>query len=154
MNATATAISQLDPAFAEEWGTRFAEAWNDHEPEAIAVMCTEDVVWNDAALPAPAHGRQAVRDFAAFTFDTFPDFRLEGTDGLYISPIEPLVLCPYRMSGTLLVASGDVGSASSESSFAINGIDQWTFRGELLCHYVTYYDNADMVRQLGAASAA
>ncbi len=148
MNATTTANPQLDPAFVEEWGTRFGDAWNNHDPEAIASMCTEDVVWNDAALPGGAHGRKAVSDFAAFTFATFPDFRLEGTDELYVSPIEPLALCPYRMSGTL-AASKEAGSAPGKAGFALNGIDQWTFRGELLCHYVTYYDHADMVRQLG-----
>ena len=40
-------------------------------------------------------------------------------------------------------------STANQASFRVNGIDQWTFRDELLCHYVTYYDHAEMVRQLG-----
>lgn len=141
-----TANQQLDPTFVEAWGARFRDAWNDHGPEAIVALCTEDIVWNDAALPGPAHGRQKVLDFAEFTFSTFPDFRVEVTDALYISPIEPLALCPYRMSGTM---PGAPTSTTTEASFRVNGIDQWTFRDELLCHYVTYYDYAEMIRQLG-----
>lgn len=147
-----TANPQLDPAFVEEWGTRFAAAWNDHDPDALLPLCTEDVVWSDVALPdGTAHGHQALRDFAAFTFAAFPDFRVEETDRLYISSIEPLVLCPYRMSGTM-AGSREAGIAPGQASFALNGIDQWAFRGELICRYVTYYDHADMVRQLGLAS--
>jgi steroid delta-isomerase-like uncharacterized protein len=150
---SATTQQQLDRAFVEDWGQRFGDAWNDHDPDAILALCTDDVVWNDAALPGPVQGHQALRDFATATFATFPDFRVEETaDGVFLSPIEPLALCPYRMSGTMLGDWG--GSGPSKASFAVNGIDQWTFRGELLCHYVTYYDHADMVRQLASGPAA
>jgi ketosteroid isomerase-like protein len=154
MNDTTAMSPQLDSSFLEEWGRRFGDAWNDHDPDAVVSLCTEDVVWNDAALPnGPAHGRQAVRDFAAFTFASFPDFHVEETDTVYISPIEPLALCPYRMTGTSS-GSREAGIAPGQASFSLNGIDQWTFRGELLCHYVTYYDYAEMIRQLGRAQQA
>jgi hypothetical protein len=45
-------------------------------------------------------------------------------------------------------------STPTEANFRVNGIDQWTFRDELLCHYVTYYDHAEMVRQLGTPPVA
>lgn len=88
-----------------------------------------------------------------FTFAAFPDFHVEKTDKLYISPIEPLVLCPYRMSGTM-AGSREAGITPGQASFALNGIDQWTFRGDLLRHYVTYYDHAEMVSQLELPSQA
>lgn len=143
----------LDQAFAEEWGRRFGDAWNAHEPETIAAMCTEDVVWNDAALPGPVQGREAVRDFAAATFKAFPDFQVVETDAVYISPIAPLALCPYRMSGTMLGGWEESGSPGTGAGFSVTGIDQWTLRGDLICHYVTYYDKDEMVRQFTGAAA-
>ncbi len=142
----ATVMSpQLDPGFVEEWGKRFGDAWNSHDPDAIVSLCTEDVVWSDPAMSHPAEGRSAVREFAAFTFTYFPDFKVEERDEIYISPIEPTALCPYRMSagGT----SGEGGSGRN-ATFVLNAIDQWTFRGELMSRCVTHYDHAEMLAQL------
>jgi hypothetical protein len=57
---------------------------------AVVALCTDDVRWSDPALVgSPTHGKEAVRDFAAFTF-----------------------------------------------------------RDGLICRYDTYYDHAEMLRQL------
>src|ERR1700742_1737292 len=91
---------QLDLAFLEDWGERFSTAWNEHDPEAVIALCTEDVQWSDPALAgSPADGKAAVRDFAAFTFQVFPDFRVEERESIYVSWTEPMALCPYRMTG-------------------------------------------------------
>lgn len=148
MTASPTWGAQLDPAFVEEWGRRFGDAWNDHDPEAIAALCTEDVVWNDAALPAPARGPDGVRDFAAFTFTAFPDFHVvETAETLFISPAEPVVLVPYRMTGSRR-GTEDAWKGDVVARFSVAGIDQWTFRGDRLCAYSTYYDKDEMGRQL------
>jgi hypothetical protein len=153
MSETATWGAQLDPAFVEEWGRRFGDAWNDHDPEAIVDLCTEDVAWNDAAMPGPASGHQALRDFANFTFTAFPDFHVvETAECLFISPLEPLVLVPYRMTGSRRGAE-EPGAGGDIARFSVSGIDQWSFRGEKLCHYVTYYDKAEMTRQLELTAA-
>ncbi len=147
MDGTATWGAQLDSEFVEEWGRRFGDAWNDHDPEAIAALCTEDVVWNDAAAPGPVSGRDGVRGFAEFTFATFPDFHVvETAESLFVSPAEPTVLVPYRMTGSRRGVEGP--DAGGIARFSVSGIDQWTFRGERLCRYSTYYDKAEMMRQL------
>lgn len=153
MTETASWNAQLEPAFVETWGRRFGDAWNDHDPEAIVALCTEDVVWNDAALPGPARGPEEVADFARFTFALFPDFHVvETADSLFVSPAEPTVLVPYRMTGSRRGAEG-VREGDAVARFSLSGIDQWTFRGELLCAYSTYYDKAEMTRQLQQAVA-
>ena len=130
---------QLDLAFLEDWGERFSTAWNEHDPEAVIALCTEDVQWSDPALAgSPADGKAAVRDFAAFTFQVFPDFRVEERESIYVSWTEPMALCPYRMTGT----------APGAGSIDVLGIDRWTFRDGLICRYDTYYDHAEMLRQL------
>jgi ketosteroid isomerase-like protein len=147
---TALGGPQLDSAFLEEWGERFAAAWNTHDPEAVVALCTEDVGWSDPALPgSPTEGRAAVRDFASFTFTVFPDFRVEDRESIYVSWTEPMALCPYRMTGTA-AGSRDVGIAPG--AMAIDGIDRWTFRDGLLCRYDTYYDHAEMMRQVTGAA--
>ncbi|HVY97703.1 MAG TPA: nuclear transport factor 2 family protein [Solirubrobacterales bacterium] len=153
MNEVANWNAQLDPAFVEEWGTRFGDAWNDHDPEAIAELCSEDVVWNDAALPGPAHGRKGVAEFARFTFAVFPDFHVvETAESLFISPAEPVVLVPYRMTGSRR-GTDDARQGDAVARFSLAGIDQWTFRGERLCAYSTYYDKDEMDRQLRLTGA-
>jgi steroid delta-isomerase-like uncharacterized protein len=145
-------VTVLDPAFTQEWGTRWGDVWNSHDPDAVVAMCTEDVHWYDPALPAPIAGRAAVRDFAAATFAAFPDFHVEDReDALYLSGVEPLALCPYRMTGTML---GEFDTdAATKASFSVPAIDQWTLRGDQICRYVTYYDHAEMGRQLGMGAS-
>jgi hypothetical protein len=139
---------QLEAAFLEDWGERFAAAWNNHEPDAVIALCTEDIRWSDPALPgSPTEGRTAVRDFAAFTFTAFPDFRVEEREAIYVSWTEPMALCPYRMTGTA-AGSRDAGIAPGAATMDVPGIDRWTFRDDLLCRYDTYYDHAEMMRQL------
>jgi ketosteroid isomerase-like protein len=148
MTATAGWNAQLDPAFVEEWGRRFGDAWNDHDPEAVAALCTEDIVWNDAAMPGPAQGPDQVADFARFTFGLFPDFHVvETAETLFISPAEPVVLVPYRMTGSRR-GTDDAWKDDPVARFSVSGIDQWTFRGEQLCAYSTYYDKDEFGRQL------
>jgi nuclear transport factor 2 (NTF2) superfamily protein len=36
---------EIDPKFLEEWAASYLAAWNGHDPEGIALLCTEDVVW-------------------------------------------------------------------------------------------------------------
>lgn len=148
MRETGTWGAQLDPDFVVDWGRRFGDAWNDHDPDAIAALCHEDVVWNDVAMPGPAHGHEGVREFAAFTFAAFPDFQVvETADSLFVSPLEPRALVPYRMTGS---RRGVEGEGDGAARFSVPGIDEWTFRGERICHYTTYYDKDEMIRQLAA----
>jgi hypothetical protein len=145
---------QLDTGFLEDWGERFVAAWNGHDPGAVAALCTDDVSWSDPALVgSPTSGLAAVRDFAAFTFAVFPDFRVEDREAPYISWTEPMALCPYRMTGTV-AGSPEAGIPSTGAHICIDGIDRWTFRGEWLCRYDTYYDHAEMLRQVAAGATA
>jgi hypothetical protein len=126
---------RLTSEFLEDFGERFAAAWNGHDPEAVIALCTDDVQWSDPALAgSPTHGKRAVHDFAAFTFAALPGFKVEDREGVYVSWTEPMALCPYRMTAAMI---------------DIPGIDRWTFRDDLLCRYDTYYDHAEMLRQMG-----
>lgn len=143
---------QIDPKFLLEFGEQFKDAWNQHDADAVASLCTEDVFWNDAGLPQPARGRSEVARFVTETVRAIPDFHVEALQDSphAISSALPRVFVPYRMSGTVLGDWKPLGFAPTNRHFSVEGIDQWTFRGELICHYTTYYDVLELARQLGA----
>jgi len=149
MEGKTKAGAQLDPAFAAEWGKRYLEAWNSLDADGVATMCTEDVVWNDPALPEPATGRDGVSGFVRATARAFPDFHVDELGPLEVSVPESRALSRYRMTGTMLGPWEYANLAATGRGIHVLGVDEWTFRGELMSHYRTYYDSLDMARQLG-----
>ena len=72
-----TAASSLD---LDTFCARYLAAWNDHDPGAMAELVTEDIVWEDPALPGPARGVAAVQEFMRGSWVGFPDLRFDETD--------------------------------------------------------------------------
>src|SRR5919198_4587665 len=86
----------LDHAFIEEGSERFLAAWNAHDAEAAAALCTEDVTVDEPALPETLHGRDGMRRFALATFAAFPDVRIEELEPAYLAGSALKALAPYR----------------------------------------------------------
>ena len=141
----------LYPEFLEDFGFRFKDAWNRHDGDAVAALCTEDVVWHDAALPRPARGRREVAEFVGVMAHAFPDFHVEELEGTpyAISPELSRVYVPYRLIATWEGDLEPLGLAPTNRRMECEGVEEWTFRGELICHYRTYYDSLELARQLG-----
>jgi steroid delta-isomerase-like uncharacterized protein len=148
-DAAATATTHLDPAFVDDFVRRFYEAWNALDPDGVAALCTEDVIWDEPIIPRAARGREEVRAFLRATRQATPDFQIERLSEPYLSATEPKVLLPYRMTATQTGVWPYTGLLPTGYKMDSTAIDEWTFRGELLCHYVTYYDTLDTCRQLG-----
>lgn len=141
--------TELDPAFVEDWGGRYLDAWNSLDADGVAALCTEDVVFSDPGLPAPAEGREGVSAFVRATANAFPDFHVEELERPYISATEPRVLSRYRMTGTMLGPWEYTNLAPTGRRIDVLGVDEWSFSGELMSRYRTHYDSLDMARQLG-----
>ena len=139
----------LEPEFAVDFAHRFDEAWASRDPERVAALCTEDVVWYDPALRAPQRGRAGVREFIAESFRMAPDFRVETLGGPFLSPPEPRILVPYRMSGTMTGPWKFLDLAPTGRAFSVEGVDSWVIRDGLMARYDTYWDTTEMSRQLG-----
>jgi len=140
----------LDRQFAEDFAERYAEAWASRDPRRLAELCTEDVEWHDPGLGGePLHGRAGVERFAAATFRMAPDFDVEDTEPVYVSAVKPRILAPYRMSGTMTGPWEFFDLAPTGRRFVVEGVDSWLIRDGLIARYDTYYDSADMSRQLG-----
>lgn len=160
MDTTTESELRIEHGFLGGWAQGMLSAWNEHDADAIASLCSDDIVWEDPAMPDPLRGRDAVHDFASATFRVFPDFHIEAAT-LFSSPTDSCVLAPYRMSGTMLGRwSGTIGKskapeiAPTNAHFSIAGVDQWTFRDELICRYSTCYDGLALARQLGLLPAS
>ena len=55
-------------------------AWNDHDAGAMADLLTEDIVWEDPALPGRRAGSPRSRSSCAASWVGFPDLRFDETD--------------------------------------------------------------------------
>jgi steroid delta-isomerase-like uncharacterized protein len=141
----------LYPEFLVDFGQRFKDAWNRLDGEAVAALCTEDVVWNDPAIPHPARGRREVAEFVNAMGHAFPDLHVEPLDGspYAISPELSRVYVPYLLTATWREDFEPLGLAPTNRRMETEGVEEWTFRGDLICHYRTYYDSLDLARQLG-----
>jgi steroid delta-isomerase-like uncharacterized protein len=148
-NAAETPTSQLDPGFVDDFVRRFYEAWNALDADAVAALCTEDVLWDEPILPEVARGPDEVRAFVEATRVATPDFHIERLSEPYISATEPKVLLPYRMTSTQLGTWSYTRLLPTGMRIDAPAVDEWTFRGNLLSHYCTYYDTLDTCRQVG-----
>lgn len=154
MEATTDAPAAIDPRVLEEWDAGYLRAWNDHDADAVARHCTEDVVWDDPSLAQPLHGHDGVRAFVEATTTAFPDFRVEELDPPVTVPGRSLVLSRYRLTGTMLGPWTPGNFAPTGARISIEGVDAWTFRGARMCAYTTHYDSVGMARQLGVMPPA
>lgn len=62
---------------------RYSEAWNSHDPDAVAAFHTEDTRFCTHGAGEAAEGREAMRTTAAETFERFPQFASEPIRTLY-----------------------------------------------------------------------
>jgi steroid delta-isomerase-like uncharacterized protein len=132
-----------------EFGERYLDAWNSHDPAAVAACVAEDVVWEDPALPEPARGRDEVAAFVEAGVTAFPDYMFTEPGEPAISDDGRVAYVPWRMTGTNTGPIDPPGFAPTGRSFAIEGVDLWRFRGGLIWRYHAAYDFADFGRQLG-----
>jgi ketosteroid isomerase-like protein len=115
----------------------------------MAGMLTEDIVWSDPALPAPALGIPAVQEFMRASFRTFPDLRFSEPDPPHLTAAGDLVSWAWRMEGTMTGDADPPGFAPTGKTMRVDGVDLWTMRDGRICRYHAFYDMMDLARQLG-----
>jgi steroid delta-isomerase-like uncharacterized protein len=141
-----TASTSLDLA---QFCARYIAAWNGHDTATIADLVTDDVVWEDPALPAPAHGVAAVQEFMRSAWVAFPDLRFDETDAPHCTFGGDHVAWRWRMRGTMRGSIEPPGFAPTGRPMEVEGVDVWTMRDGRIARYRAYYDTNDLARQLG-----
>lgn len=140
-NIAAPAITHTQAV--QDLGMRWGQAWNDHDAEAVAALCAEDLVYDEPALGDTVHGRDAIRDFVARLAVAYPDHRF-CLEGLYADIARSSVLVAWRFVGT---------RAGTGQHLGFHGDDRLDLNSEgLIAAYRCLYDHDLVLRQLGGAT--
>lgn len=143
---------RLDERFLSDFIRRLGAAINTHDSNAIAALCSENVVWVDPAAPGPLHGRDAVRDFHRNVFfRAVPDVRYEVVDGPYLSLDGTRAALRSRFTGTMSGPMEPPGYAPTGRPVEFETAEFWEFEGERLSRQTVVVDVLALARQVGAA---
>jgi steroid delta-isomerase-like uncharacterized protein len=145
MTTTMAAVSATDIDAVEALCDRWAAAWNAHDPDAVAELCSEDLVYDEPALGETAYGRASIREFVALMGRNFPDYSFTRI-GLYGEVTRRAVLVAWRFSGTL---------AGTDHVVEFHGDDRLELGADgLIDAYRCLYDNRFVLSQMSRARAA
>ena len=129
---------------------RYMAAWNGRDASAMDALVTDDVQWEDPAMPDVAIGPVAVRAFMKQSWATFPDLVFDEPDERFLLVDGDRVSWRWRMSGTFTGAPIDPpGFAPTGLTMEITGVDLWELRDGRIAVYRAFYDMNDLARQLG-----
>ncbi|MFE3001801.1 ester cyclase [Nocardia sp. NPDC059246] len=136
-----------------DWSRDWLQAWNTYGVDAVLVLVTEDFVYQDPSMFGDRIvGRPAFREFLTMMWHAFPDMAMEIPSTPYVPLIGTGLAVPWRLTGTFtgdLRAGDDLTIAPTGHRFDIHGIDLYTYRDGLLCHWTSVADQMNLARQLG-----
>jgi steroid delta-isomerase-like uncharacterized protein len=120
---------------------RYADAWGNHDPDAIVALHTEDTTFHAHVGQEPARGKAAVRQAFADLFAQFPDLAFRQVS-LRTGP--DFWVVEWRMSGTL---------AGTDAKVEVDLIDLITVVDGLVKSKDSYIDAVAMQAQLPMVAA-
>ncbi|MFF0488820.1 ester cyclase [Nocardia sp. NPDC004068] len=137
-----------------EWLTRWLDAWDRYDPEAVLALMTEDVILIDPGLCGePAVGTPGLRAAVATLLRAFPDVRWELAGPPHLTLDGTSLAVPWRMRGTF---TGDMsggcsplGMAPTGRRFDNRGVDIYELRDGLLSRWTSTFDLIELGRQFG-----
>ncbi|MEH0433249.1 MULTISPECIES: ester cyclase [Streptomyces] len=145
MTTTLADVAATDITAVEALCERWEKAWNEHDSDAVAALCAEDLVYDEPALGETAYGPDSIRDFVSRMARTFPDYAFTRI-GLYAEVTRRAVLVAWRFSGTL---------AGTDRRVEFHGDDRLELGEDGLIHaYRCLYDNHLVLSQLGRAETS
>jgi ketosteroid isomerase-like protein len=146
---------QVDERFARHFMERLHAAVNGHDADAVAALCTEDVVWQDPAALTPLRGREAVSRFHRdVMFRALPDVSLKLVDGPYFSFDHASVAVRLRITGTMTGPLTPPGFAPTRGPVEFETAEFSHFQGDLLARHIVVLDMLGLARQIGAVPTA
>lgn len=145
----------IDAPFARDFLRRLHAAASTQDPDAIAALCAEDVIWEDPAAPHTLRGREAVRWFHRdIMFVALPDTRIELIDEPYLALDGSGVAARVRITGTMTGPLTPPGFAPTRGHLAFETAEFSRFENGLLAHHKVVLDMLDVARQIGAVPQA
>ena len=119
--------------------TNFA-AWNAHDPDKVASLYTDDVIYEDVTFGLIARGHAEMRKMAADFFASVPDLKLEVVSNTSMR---------NRGSVEWIFSGTDVGLYKTGKKFSVRGASVYELRGGKFSGNRDYYDSASIMRQVG-----
>jgi steroid delta-isomerase-like uncharacterized protein len=125
----------------------FITAWNARELDRAMDMMTEDAVWDDPAMPAPAKGKDAIRAFVDALLFAFPDFHFSLRGPVCVSLDGTSCAVPWRIKATHLHPLFP-GYAPTNRTACFDGIDYVQIRDNRVASVQSYGDMLAAASQL------
>lgn len=145
----------VEERFARHFLARLHAAVNRHDAEAVAALCTEDVLWQDPAAPESLRGREAVYRFHRdIMFRALPDVSFTLVDGPYFSLDHAGVAVRLRVTGTMTGPLTPPGFAPTGGPVEFETAEFSHFDDDLLARHTVVLDMLGLVRQIGAVPTA
>ena len=144
----------LDQDFVEDFAERWWAAWNAHDGEAVAALCTTDVINSGPATGGDIHGREAIAAYVSAFAQAFPDMRFVISEPPYASLTQPKAIAPWRFEATHDGPFAPMGLEPTGARVEADGVDHWWFRGRLLSRRSMVYDFAQVMRAISAGRSA
>jgi steroid delta-isomerase-like uncharacterized protein len=131
------ATSDIDAV--QEFCDQWEKAWNARDADAVAALCTDDLVYDEPALGKTAYGREALHDFVTHMARTFPDFSFRRV-GYYAEVSRRALVVAWHFTGTV---------AGTDRRVEFHGDDRLELGEDGLVHaYRCLYDNKFVERQV------
>ena len=135
----------------EDLAKKWTDAYNRHDPRAVAANYAQDCVVYDPILPEPLKGRAAIEKDAADFFRAFPDLRVEVIN---IFEKGDRAAGEIKMTGTnngpLDTPMGEVPATGKRID--VRGALVGRINAEnLIVEERRYYDTGTLMQQLGLA---
>jgi steroid delta-isomerase-like uncharacterized protein len=142
MAAVATAAST---SAREQLMQAYLDAWNSHDPDAVAAFFAPGATYDDRGAGAVARGVAEIRAHVASVQSAFPDLRFELARAAHG---EDFTAGEWRARMT---HKGELeGLRATGRAIESEGVDVATLDGEgRVTHLVSYYDGAEIMRALG-----
>jgi len=144
----------LDQDFLEDFAERWWAAWNAHDGDAVAALCTEDVRNEGPALGREIKGREAMIAYVGMFAQGFPDMRFVIPEPPYASLTRAKAVVPWRFEATHDGEFAPMGLAPTGARVEMDGVDHWWFRDGLVSRRSMVYDFAQVMRALRAGGSA
>jgi steroid delta-isomerase-like uncharacterized protein len=135
------------PAALEQAITRYNEAWNAHDLDAIMSMHAADMVFENHTAGEAAEGEE-VRGHIGSIFDTWPDIRFESRR-TYVR--EGLVVQEWTATATHAntMRRGDLVAEPTGKTISWDGLDVIPFEAGLVKRKDVYSDSMTILGALG-----
>ena len=128
----------VDRAFVADFASRWGDAWNAHDADAVLAMLAPDIEWAESGVRRVLRGLSEARFRVEADFRAVPDLHGESLQ-IFVDSQAAGAAVHWRLGGTY----------EGARPVTFEGVSLWRFDGELLSRLQMMYDVADVRAQAG-----